>query len=197
MRKAGGPFRRQGTIGAAVAAALTLAACASAPSLAIVDLGPAKPHAARPLRGQIRVGQPVATADLDSERILVRESDLSLATLPGVKWPQGLPSLFGARLVQSFQNAGLARYMAGGGAVADYELDLDIRSFELDAQKSEVHVEVVAKIVAAASGRVAAVDIFSARVPVSATDGPTVVAALDQASASVMTRIVAFVARSI
>ena len=65
--------------------------------------------------------------------------------------------------------------LAGGGAVADYELDLDIRAFELDAQKSEVHVDVVAKIVSAASGRVAAVDIFTARVPVASTDGPTVV----------------------
>ena len=173
--------------------ALALAACASSPST-IYDLTAARPPAARPFRAQIRVGQPVATLDLDSDRILVRDG-LSLALLPGGRWPQGLSSLFRARLVESFQNAGLTRSLAGGAAAADYELDIDIRAFELDAARSEAHVNVAAKIVAVMTGRVADVQIVDARVPVASTDPPAVVAALDRASATVMTRIVAFVAK--
>ena len=119
---------------------------------------------------------------------------LTLALLPGGRWPQQLSSLFRARLVETFQNAGLARSLAGGGATADYELDLDIRAFELDAAKSEAHVDVAARIVSLTSGRVADVEIFSAREPVASTDAASVAAALDRASAAVMTRIVAFVA---
>ena len=119
---------------------------------------------------------------------------LTLALLPGGRWPQQLSSLFRARLVETFQNAGLARSLAGGGATADYELDLDIRAFELDAAKSEAHVDVAARIVALTSGRVADVEIFTAREPVASTDAASVAAALDRASATVMTRIVAFVA---
>ena len=119
---------------------------------------------------------------------------LTLALLPGGRWPQQLSSLFRARLVETFQNAGLARSMSGGGASAEYELDLDIRAFELDAVKSEAHVDVAARIVALTSGRVADVEIFTAREPVASTDAASVTAALDRASATVMTRIVAFVA---
>ncbi len=193
MRKAGGPIRNRFRAGGAGALALALGACASAPST-IYDLTAARPPATRPLGAQIRIGEPVATLDLDSERILVRDG-ITLALLPGGRWPQQLSSLFRARLVETFQNAGLARSLAGGGAMADYELDLDIRAFELDAAKSEAHVDVAARIVALTSGRVADVQIFDARVPVASADVAAVVAALDRASAIVMTRIVAFVAR--
>jgi cholesterol transport system auxiliary component len=193
MGQAGGPVRKRFIAGGACALALALVACASAPST-IFDLRAARPSAERPPGPQIRIAEPVATLDLDSDRILVRDG-LSLALLPGGRWPQNLSSLFRARLVESFQNAGLTRSLAGGAAAADYELDIDIRAFELDAARSEAHVNVAAKIVAVMTGRVADVQIFDARVPVASTDPPAVVAALDRASATVMTRIVAFVAK--
>ncbi len=193
MRGAWGAVRNRLRAGSAGALALGLAACASAPSV-IFDLTPAQPPAARPLGTQVRIAEPVATLDLDSERILVRDG-VMLALLPGGRWPQQLSSLFRARLVETFQNAGLARSLAGGAAVANYELDLDIRAFELDATRSEAHVDVAAKIVEVSSGRVADVQIFDARVPVASTNIASVVAALDQASATVMTQIVAFVAK--
>ncbi len=115
--------------------------------------------------------------------------------LPGGRWPQQLTSLFRARLVETFQNAGLARSIDGGAATAEYELALDIRSFELDATTSEAHVEVAAKIVALTSGRIVDVAIVSARRPVSSSNAASVVTALDQASADVMSQIVRFVAR--
>jgi cholesterol transport system auxiliary component len=192
MHLAGG--QRKGFEWAAAAAvALALGACASSPST-IYDLTAARPPAARPFGAQIQIGQPVATLDLDSERILVRDG-LNLSLLPGGRWPQQLSSLFRARLVQTFQNAGLARSLAGDGARADYELDLDIRAFELDAPTSQVHVDVAARIVALNSGRVADVEILTTREPVASTDAAAVAAALDRASSTVMTKIVAFVAR--
>ena len=178
----------------AIALVLALAACASGTPLTVMDINPAKPPAMRPVRAQIQVGQPVASLDLDSERVLVRETSLQLALLPGVRWPEQLSSLFRARLVASFQNAGLARSLAGGGATADYELDLDIRAFEFDAQTQGADVEVAARIVSLHDGRVAAVEIFSAREPVASSDPTAVAAALDHASSVVMTKIVAFVA---
>src|SRR5271165_1053358 len=186
MGKAGGPIRNRLRAGAAASLALALGACAGAPST-IYDLAAARPPAARAPSAQFRIGEPVATLDLDSDRILVRDG-ITLALLPGGRWPQQLSSLFRARLVETFQNAGLARSLAGGAAVADYELGLDIRAFELDAAKSEAHVDVAARIVALTSGRVADVQIFDARVPVASTDVGVVVATLDRASAIVMTR---------
>jgi cholesterol transport system auxiliary component len=178
--------------GLAGALALVVAACAEAP-VATYDLTPAKPPAARPLRSQIRIAEPVATLELDSERIIVRETPGNLALLPGVRWPEQLSSLFRARLFSAFQNAGLAQSLAGAGAAADYELDLDIRAFELDAQTAQAHVDVAARLVSVRDRRVAAVDIFAAREPVASADPGAVPAALDRASSVVMTEIVAFV----
>jgi ABC-type uncharacterized transport system auxiliary subunit len=180
-------------VGLAAALVLLAGACASGPPLATFDLTAAKPPKARPLTSQIRVGDPVATLDLDSDRLLVRNGQ-NLELLPGVRWPQQLSSLFRARLIEAFQNSGLTRYLAGGGAIAAYELDIDIRAFELDASTNEAHVDVAARIVALQSGLVTAVEIFSVREPVLGADPGAVAAALNRASSTAMTKIVAFVA---
>ncbi len=160
------------------------------------DLAAATPPPARALRAQIRVGQPTATANLDSDRILVRDSE-TLATLEGARWSESLPALFRARLAQSFQNAGLARWIDGPAATADYEVDLDIRAFELDAETKEVHVDIAAWIVSLGGGRIRADEIFTQRAPVSSTDPAAVAAAMDQAASTVMAQIVKFVAKSL
>ena len=196
MARWGCGLRGRSKLGAAAAAALTLAACASGPAPTMYDLGAAKPPPARALRAQIRVGQPTATAELDSDRILVRNSD-TLATLAGARWSESLPALFRARLAQSFQNAGLARWIDGPAANADYEVDLDIRAFELDAETKEVHVDVAAWVVSLGSGRIRADQIFTLRTPVASTDAADVAAAMDQAASTVMTEIVKFVARTL
>src|SRR5208283_4094778 len=180
-------------IAAACALAFAAAACAGSPPV-VFDLTAARPPAQRPIGAQFRINEPIATLDLDSDRILVRNG-LELALLPGGRWPQQLSSLFRDRLIESFQNAGLARSIDNGAASANYALDLDLRAFELDATTSEAHVEVVAKIVALTSGRIVDVAIFSARAPASSTGAASVVASLGEASDKVMTQIVQFVAR--
>lgn len=190
----GGGFWSRSTF--AAASALALSACASGPSGTLYDLSAARPPPAHAVGAQFRVGQPTATADLDSDRFLVRNSQ-TLATLAGARWPQTLPALFRARLVQSFQNAGLARWIDGAAANANYEVDLDIRAFELDVQSKEVNVDIAAWIVSLGSGRIVADQIFTLRTPVASTDPADVAAAMDQAASTVMTEIVAFVAKKL
>ena len=195
MGRLGGGFWGQSKIAAAGAAALALAACASTPST-IYDLAAARPSSAHGLRAQIRIGQPTATADLDSDHILVRDSQ-TLATLAGATWPEPLPALFRTRLAQSFVNAGLGHAVDGPAANADYEVDLDIRAFEFDAETKEAHVDIAAWIVALGSGRIADDQIFTLRAPVASTGAAYVAAALDQAASTVMIGIVKFVAKAL
>jgi cholesterol transport system auxiliary component len=196
MGRRGGGIRGRSTFAAAGALALALTGCASGPSGTLYDLSAARPPPARAVRAQFRVGQPTATADLDSDRFLVRDAQ-TLETLAGARWPETLPQLFRARLAQSFQNAGLARWIDGPAANANYEIDLDIRAFELDAQTKEVHVDIAAWVVSLGSGRIAADRIFTLRTPVASTDPADVAAAMDQAASTVMTEIVAFVAKAL
>jgi ABC-type uncharacterized transport system auxiliary subunit len=192
----GGGFKGRSTFAAAGALALALIGCAGGPPPNMYDLAAARPPPARAVRAQFRVGQPTATADLDSDRILVRDAQ-SLATLSGARWPQPLPALFRARLAQSFQNAGLARFIDGPAANANYEIDLDIRSFELDAPAKEVNVDIAAWIVSLGTGRIVADQIFTQRTPVASTGDADVAAAMDRAASTVMTEIVAFVAKKL
>jgi len=192
----GGGSKGRLMFAAAGALALALGACASGPPPNMYDLAAATPPRAHPVRAQFRVGQPTATADLDSDHILVRESQ-TLATLAGARWPQPLPALFRARLAQSFQNAGLARFIDGPAANANYEVDLDIRAFELDAPAKEVHIDIAVWIVSLGTGRIVADQIFTLRTPVASTADADVVAAMDQAASTVMTEIVAFVAKQL
>lgn len=183
--------RRSGI--AALMLALPLAACGGA-ALDTYDLNAAKPPVARALSARVRVAEPLAALDLDGDRILVRTGPQQVATLAGAKWPERLPLLVQARMIQSFQNAGLTRQVSGNPALgADYALDLDIRKFDLDVPHLRVEIDIAAKLVTA-SGGVAAAEIFSADAPVGSTDPATVAAAMDGALSSVMKRIVAFVA---
>ena len=196
MGRRGGGFWGRSAFVVAGAFALALVGCASGPTGTLYDLSAARPPPAHAVRGQFRVGQATATSDLDSDHILVRNSQ-TLETLAGARWPELLPGLFRARLAESFQNAGLARWIDGPAANASYEVDLDIRAFELDAQSKEVNVDIAAWIVSLGSGRIVADQIFTLRTPVASTDPANVAAAMDQAASTVMTEIVAFVARKL
>src|SRR6202046_3106228 len=128
MGPRGGGFLGRSRSAVASAFALAVSACASGPAPTLYDLAAARPPPAHAVRAQFRVGQATATADLDSDHILVRESQ-TLATLAGAAWPEPLPALFRARLSESFQNAGLARWIDGTAATANSEFVFDLPAF--------------------------------------------------------------------
>ena len=181
---------------AALALVLPVAACGG-PTLDTYDLSAARPAPEQARGARLRVAEPMAALDLDSERILVRTGEHQLAVLAGAQWPDRLPAVVQTRLAQSFQNAGLARQVSlSPAAGADYVLDLDIRRFELDVARSRVEIDIAAKLLATKGGVVAA-EIFTAAAPVASTAPATVVAAMNRALASVLKRLVAFAATRI
>ena len=115
----------------AASLAFLLAACASAPST-VYDLTAAQPPRGRPLHAQFRIADPVATLDLDSDRILVR-SGITLALLPGGRWPQQLTSLFRARLIESSRTPVSPARSTAAPRPPSTNSTLDIRAFELDS----------------------------------------------------------------
>ena len=162
-----GAVLRMGAMAVALVLALPLAGCSSRPE-ATFDLSAAS--AARPLRAlgaQVAVSEPVATAPADSDRIVVRPTPDTRATFQGVQWAERLPHLVQTRLLQSFENAALSRFVsrADGRIVAQYSLNTEIRRFDTDLSRSEAVVEISVKLVEEGAGRIAAAKIFSARAP--------------------------------
>jgi cholesterol transport system auxiliary component len=177
-----------------------LSACASAPPPATFDLtAPSKGVPGRPLRGQLIVSEPSASSPLDSDRIVIRTGPLSLALLKDTQWVDPLPALVQSRLIQTFENGHLLRSVGypGQGITADYVLDSEIRRFDVDSATGQATVEISAKLINAASGRVLAAQIFSGQAPGAAADGASASAALDSALGQVMKQIVAWTAAKV
>jgi cholesterol transport system auxiliary component len=189
---------RASRIGIAVAVCLAAAACGgSAPET--FDLTSAPALEAQKLRAQIAVRVPLASLDLDSQRILVRTGPETVAYLSGAQWSDRLPVLVQTRLVQTFQNAHLIQSVgrASADVSAAYSLELDIQAFELDAKAIQGDVDIAAKIVDNRGGRIVAAQVFKAQVPAAGTGGADAAKALNAALASVMTQIVVFTAAKI
>jgi cholesterol transport system auxiliary component len=195
MRRAA---RRQ--VAALALVALSLSGCASAPPPQTYDLSAIQPGGlAGKTRGQIEITEPVASAALDSTRLVVRSGPESIAYLTGAQWSARLPALVQTRLVQTFENAKLAHFVGRPGErfVADYALTSEIRRFEIDVEHGEAVVEIMARIVAETSGRIVAAQIFHAAVPTGVTDDGGPARALDQALGEVMRAIVRWTATTI
>jgi cholesterol transport system auxiliary component len=186
------PDRRLFLASAGAAAALLLAGCGSGPAPTTFDLS-APRGAQRRLGGggrAIVVQEPTTIAALDSERIVVRAASGELTYLPRAQWSDRLPRLMQARLIQTFENRGRAAVGRPGDRLSgDYQLLIDIRSFEVREASRDAYVEVAAKLVGATSGNVSTARLFSAATPVGAIDGAGATQALDQSLARVMTDI--------
>ena len=114
----------------------------------------------------------------------------------GPDGPLRLPVLLQSRLAESLQNAQDLK-VDDGRTAADYNLETEVRAFELDADQKQVVVEFVVKLVSARDNHIKAFKTFKTRAPVVSTDPHEVTTALNGALSSVMAQIVAFVAASV
>jgi cholesterol transport system auxiliary component len=180
--------------GSGVALSLMLISACAAPPLATFDLSaPTVQGKARQMRAILVVQEPIASAPLDGDRIVVRVGGTSIAVVKGAQWADRLPRLLQNRLIQTFENAQLTRSISrpGDGIAADRSLAWEIRRFEVQTEDAAARVEVSVKILDP-SGRVVAAQIFSASAPGSAGEGAAASAALNEASNDVLRQIVAW-----
>lgn len=189
----------------AAALALAVAGCSvlgSSGPPPTYDLTAARhfPQAVRAPRGQLIVQDATALGPLDSDKIVVRPAEDQLAALSDAQWSERLPRLVQVRTIQTFENARRMRAVGrpGDRIIADYQLLLDIRAFEIVAGSAPAaEVTIAAKIAGDRSGRIIAGRVFTARVPASATQGAPAIAALDEAWNKVAVDIVLWVSRII
>lgn len=187
--------RRSGPVLAALLA-LAVGACGSGAVPTTFDLT-ALPGAARSgaARRSIVVAEPVGLQPFEADRIIVREAGGSLSFLGGGQWADRLPRLMQARLVQSLENTGRLRSVSrpGDKVVADTILVTEIRAFDIAAGSREAVVDISAKLVADATGKVVAARIFQARVPVAEVNAGVAANGLDRALSTVLADIVRWV----
>ena len=142
--------------------------------------------------GQLIVAEPTAIATLEADRIVARDAAGSVSYISDAQWADRLPRLVQARLIQSFENTSRIRAVGrpGDGVVADYQLNTELRAFQLDSSRAEAFVEVSAKLIDLKGGKTIRARVFSARTPVASNAGANVAVALDQTLSRVLLDIV-------
>lgn len=185
---------RLASIAAAGLLGLALAGCAASPALTVFSLSAPErlPATARPLPGLLLVAPPTAIQILATERIVVREANGSLSYLPEAQWADQLPALLQSRLVAAFENSrrigGVSR--PGDRVTPDFQLNTEVRAFEIDVAGGVAVVELSVRAVSEASGRIARARVFRATAPVGAVTPVSAVGALDAALQDVLVEIV-------
>ena len=155
------------------------------------------PGHGRRIRGQLAIGEPVALAALDSEKIVVRPTPAEAAAMPDAQWQDRLPKLIQARVLESFENAGALRAVGrpADKLAVDYVLIMDIRAFEISVADNAAVIEIAAKIVRERSGRIMAARVFRVSVPAPAHDGAPAIAALNEAFGKLERELVLWAAK--
>jgi cholesterol transport system auxiliary component len=182
------------TVAAALSGALALAGCAGPAALTTFTLSAPEQPVTGPMRlpGLLLIAQPTAIQLLSTDRIVVRDQGGSLSYLPGVQWADQLPALIQSRMVATFENTSRLGSVSrpGDRVTPDFQLNVEIRRFEIDATTGQAVVELSVRAVNEATGQIAQARVFRAGVPIAAIDGGSAVAGLDLALSEVMLEIV-------
>jgi cholesterol transport system auxiliary component len=154
------------------------------------------------LATQILVDVPLAPAGLDSPRIALSRSALSIDYFADSEWTERVPLLIQTALLESFENSGAITAIdrESIGLRADFILKTEIRHFEAfyDSPNAapEVWVAMIARLVNPTGRNIVAHASFERRERAAANDMGHVVLAFDDALGAVMGDIVVWTVRN-
>jgi cholesterol transport system auxiliary component len=150
------------------------------------------PH--RPV--QLLVDVPLAPAGLDSSRIALSRSAVSIDYFADSEWTDRVPLLVQTALLESFENSKAINAIdrESVGLRADFVLKTEIRHFEAVCDSSnglpEVWVAINVRLVNPADRDIVAQTLFEQHQRASANDVPNIIVAYDEALGRVMKEIV-------
>jgi phospholipid/cholesterol/gamma-HCH transport system substrate-binding protein len=170
------------------------------------DLAPPRsfPPSNKTAKSQLVVLEPTAVVALDTQRIIVEAGTGETVRPDNAQWSDTIPKLLQARIVQSFENSNylgaVARPMEG--LTADYQLAIDVRSFQVSNapdQAEQPAAGPIARVGFAAkilgdNGRIIGSRTFDALVPAPDLDTAAAAAAIDKAFAKAVMDLVVWTA---
>ncbi|MBM3486995.1 MAG: hypothetical protein FJX67_10230 [Alphaproteobacteria bacterium] len=192
---------------AAIAVALTVASCGMLPGtgeppqvFVLTAKSTFAPDLPR-VDWQLTIDLPTAEAGLNSARIALQRSRVTLEYYAHANWVDTAPAMVQKLLVESFENTGRI-VSVGRQSVAlrsDFSLLIDLREFQaeyLDGGTPKAHVRMNAKLVKMPQRTIVATFTAEHFEAASSGDLPSVVLAFDEALGKVMRRIVEWTFRA-
>lgn len=207
-RRADRPYRaRVARLAASLIAAVTLAALTASCTSIIpgADAAPPKLYSLTPkntfsaklpkVTWQLVVEQPDAAASLNTTRIALRQTPITLDYYARAVWTDTAPRLFQTKIIESFENS--KKIISVGkdavGLRSDYVLKTELRHFEalyFTTATPVVYVEVNAKMVKMPERVIIANMTWSRKIPSTSPSLDDVILAFDDASGKILKRIV-------
>lgn len=175
-----------------------LSACASTAPNALYGIEAPAASAAEGARKpvQVLVAVPKALQALDSSNIAVVQQGPVYSYLPQVAWADQLGNVVQTGLVRTLENTRRLRGvgMPGDGLLIDYQLQTEIRSFELNvAGSARGVVEIAARLVNDRNGRTVDSMVFRAEVASGGQSADQAVRAMNTAAGQVFAELAAWV----
>jgi phospholipid/cholesterol/gamma-HCH transport system substrate-binding protein len=144
-------------------------------------------------RSPLIVADPASLLMFETRKILVRPDGNEDQTFAGAEWSDSTPKLVQEKIIQSFENAGLAVARSSENITADNQLYIDLRKFQLSASASpSAEVEFGAKI--SANGRLLGARVFECSSAPKSANAAGAVDALNEAFGKCATQLVQWTA---
>jgi phospholipid/cholesterol/gamma-HCH transport system substrate-binding protein len=155
------------------------------------------PPMGRKPESRLIVAEPTSLIMFETRKILVRPGGNEDPTFTSAEWSDSTPKLIHEKIIQTFENAGLAVARSSENVKAENQLFLDLRKFQLSVSAAPTaDVEFGAKIVSA-DGRLLGARVFEASATVKAATAPATVDALNEAFAKCAIELVQWTANLI
>jgi cholesterol transport system auxiliary component len=157
------------------------------------------PPSARHVAAQLMIGVPYAPNAIDTQRIAMSRSLVSLDYLADGDWTDRAPALVRTALIESFENSKSFKAVGPDSLDlrADFVLQGDLRHFEAvydsPTGPPSAWVALAVKLVKIPEQKILAETLISARETASANATPQIVLAFNAAMASVSKQVVAWV----
>ncbi|WP_108663265.1 ABC-type transport auxiliary lipoprotein family protein [Acuticoccus kandeliae] len=142
------------------------------------------PPVSRGTRAQILVPEPRALEALNTSKIAVKPTELTLSYYPEVAYQDVAPRVLQRVLLDTFQNTGRvdAVGLPGQSLLINYQIVTEVRAFQVETYGSDrARVEVSVKLLNDSNGRVMSSRIFDTVVPISNDQVETAAAGMNQA----------------
>lgn len=144
---------------------------------------------------QLLVETPTAPAAIDTPRVAVARTPMTVDYYAGVSWVDRVPLMLQTLMIESFENSGriVAIGREGVSLRADFVLRIELREFQIELAEGAppaATVRLTGRLVSMPRRAIEAVRGFEARTPAAGPTFPAIVAAFDDALGTVLKRVV-------
>ncbi|MEH2520987.1 phospholipid/cholesterol/gamma-HCH transport system substrate-binding protein [Bradyrhizobium sp. AZCC 1610] len=170
---------------------------AAPPQKIIYDLTPLQSFVSpkKALKGQVTIPDPTTVVMLETQRILF-SPNRDVKGFADVQWADSIPKLLQTKLIQSFENYDIAHapLRSVDGLDADYQLLIDIRSFQVKGDPDASAVIGFSARILSKNGRLVASRLFLQSSKLDKVDPLSAVAAFNDAFDNIATELITWTA---